>query len=276
MNKMKTLTIQGVTFEVVDEQARASIPEKIVQAVNGVEPDENGNVTIEISGGGVSSWNDLTDKPFYEEYGRITLVEGVFKNWDVYERIVSLDIGTKYIIEYDGVEYNSVAFLYYDIVTIGAATFEGEGDFSQYPFSMQIVDDGYVFLSFGDDKTHSVRVMLDTEIVKPIDTKYMPKPTIITVQGYSSNELTADKTYREIYDVIRAGVIPYCRHGGSLYYLVQSNAVNQSYREVNYDPYHTFTSVQINTYGTTQIFTINIYESGKVEEFYKELGKAEV
>lgn len=51
MNKMKTLTLQGVTFEVVDEQARASIPEKIVQAVNGVEPDENGNVNIEISGG---------------------------------------------------------------------------------------------------------------------------------------------------------------------------------------------------------------------------------
>ena len=47
MNKMKTLTIQGVPFEIVDEAARASIPEKIVQAVNGVEPDENGNVNID-------------------------------------------------------------------------------------------------------------------------------------------------------------------------------------------------------------------------------------
>lgn len=39
-----------------------------VKTVNGVEPDENGNIEVEAgAGGGVSSWNDLTDKPFYEE-----------------------------------------------------------------------------------------------------------------------------------------------------------------------------------------------------------------
>lgn len=40
-----------------------------VKTVNGVEPDENGNIEVEVggSGGGVSSWNDLTDRPFYEE-----------------------------------------------------------------------------------------------------------------------------------------------------------------------------------------------------------------
>jgi hypothetical protein len=35
-----------------------------VTQVNGATPDENGNVEIE-AGGGVTSWNDLTDKPFY-------------------------------------------------------------------------------------------------------------------------------------------------------------------------------------------------------------------
>jgi hypothetical protein len=52
MNKMKTLTLQGVTFEVVDEQARADVD--VLK--------ENSE-----SGGGASSWNDLTDKPFGEE-----------------------------------------------------------------------------------------------------------------------------------------------------------------------------------------------------------------
>jgi hypothetical protein len=69
---MKTLTLQGVTFEVVDEQARASIPEKIVQAINGIEPDENGNVTIEISGG-VTTVNGVAP----DENGNVEVQAGV-------------------------------------------------------------------------------------------------------------------------------------------------------------------------------------------------------
>lgn len=44
------------------------IKEKIkpVTSVNGVKADENGNVEVDIpEGGGVTSWNDLTDRPFY-------------------------------------------------------------------------------------------------------------------------------------------------------------------------------------------------------------------
>lgn len=38
-----------------------------VKSVNGNPPDENGNVEIETGGGGGTvSWNDLTDRPFYE------------------------------------------------------------------------------------------------------------------------------------------------------------------------------------------------------------------
>lgn len=48
MNKMKTLTIQGVQFEVVDEQAR-------------------NDIEVLKENGGASSWNDLKDKPFGAE-----------------------------------------------------------------------------------------------------------------------------------------------------------------------------------------------------------------
>ncbi len=46
-----------------------------VASVNGVKPDENGNVEFEVA----SSWNDLTDKPFYEEE---TEVYGDTLTWD--------------------------------------------------------------------------------------------------------------------------------------------------------------------------------------------------
>lgn len=48
MNKMKSLTLQGVQFEVVDEQAR-------------------NDIEVLKESGGASSWNDLKDKPFGEE-----------------------------------------------------------------------------------------------------------------------------------------------------------------------------------------------------------------
>lgn len=47
-----------------------------VKSVNGVMPDENGNVKVETA----SSWNDLTDKPFYEE--TVTVNEPLNITWD--------------------------------------------------------------------------------------------------------------------------------------------------------------------------------------------------
>lgn len=47
-----------------------------VKSVNGIKPDESGNIQIEIGSGSVSSWNDLVDKPFYEESGNIIEWDG--------------------------------------------------------------------------------------------------------------------------------------------------------------------------------------------------------
>lgn len=66
-----------------------------VASVNGVKPDENGNVTIE-AGAGVSSWNDLTDKPFYEEEAE---VYGDTLTWDgdVEGRATTVALGMPYV-----------------------------------------------------------------------------------------------------------------------------------------------------------------------------------
>ena len=82
-----------------------------VKTVNGFEPDENGNVTIEA--GGASSWNDLQDKPFTSsaetttvlfEESEVTFNSGSFQmSNDIFTNIVRED--GKYIVWYDGVEY---------------------------------------------------------------------------------------------------------------------------------------------------------------------------
>lgn len=49
------------------EQIKEDILDVAVTSVNGETPDENGDVSITIPEGFSGSWNDLTDKPFYEE-----------------------------------------------------------------------------------------------------------------------------------------------------------------------------------------------------------------
>lgn len=55
----------------IDENALYLTPDEssTVKTVNGIAPDSSGNIEIDVGGvsGGTSSWNDLTDKPFYEE-----------------------------------------------------------------------------------------------------------------------------------------------------------------------------------------------------------------
>jgi hypothetical protein len=57
MNGLKSLTLNGKTYDSFNDK-------EAVRSINDKKPDENGNINI---GGGVSSWNDLTDKPFFDE-----------------------------------------------------------------------------------------------------------------------------------------------------------------------------------------------------------------
>lgn len=53
--------------EVAKQLSEKANADEIVKTVNGVEPDQNGNVEVDIPEGFSGSWNDLTEKPFYEE-----------------------------------------------------------------------------------------------------------------------------------------------------------------------------------------------------------------
>lgn len=84
-----TLKIQSATTAVAKKIDKKFLPDDIgsVKSVNGVEPDENGNIAVEIPEGFSGSWNDLIDKPFEvgtvyykwdsgEEYETVSLFDG--------------------------------------------------------------------------------------------------------------------------------------------------------------------------------------------------------
>lgn len=58
---------QDATHRLTTDEEKAAWNAK-VKTVNGTAPDANGNVQIE-TGGGVTSWNDIEDRPFGDVYG---------------------------------------------------------------------------------------------------------------------------------------------------------------------------------------------------------------
>ena len=73
--EQKNITVNGIAPN-ESGNIQIEIPEQKNITVNGVAPDESGNIQIEIGSGSVSSWNDLVDKPFYEESGNIIEWDG--------------------------------------------------------------------------------------------------------------------------------------------------------------------------------------------------------
>lgn len=120
-----SLTYGSTTYHPLDEGfipdtiARVSdIPEVNypVTSVNGM----TGNVVIEAgSGSGVTSWNDLEDKPFYEENNKVAVVENEVVQLSVgggsnyggpTSSPIVLTAGEKYTVVVDGEEYVMTAY----------------------------------------------------------------------------------------------------------------------------------------------------------------------
>jgi hypothetical protein len=120
--------------------------------------------------GGVTSWNDLEDKPFGESSGEVVLFDGTAVDGDTLKIKSLLELGKEYIVVFDGVTYNLVAFDDDGFTTIGASY---SSDFSEYDFSA-CNDNGEVTVFFVDSNEHSLRISTMGQVVKPIDEKYMP------------------------------------------------------------------------------------------------------
>lgn len=159
-------------------------------------------------GGGASSWNDLTDKPFGSVEQITTFADSVSvageEDSDRSLGNFNLVIGEEYTVEFDGVRYEKlVCFDDGGFNTIGAPW----DDFTNYPFS--IYYDGHVICYYGGAEAHVVSVYQKTETVQTIDPKYLPAGVgggvtpiniteTVTADGYA---YTVDFDFSEAYDM---------------------------------------------------------------------------
>lgn len=141
-------------------------------------------------GGGVSSWNDLTDKPFGEGKKEIQIIpeQTVSGANTDHARLTNYDsprVGTTYAVYFDGVRYECVGFNDGGYRTVGAP----DGDYSKYPFSVYY--DAGVYCSCADDNEHTISVSrVDTTLIQ-IDPKFIPDPVV------SWGSLTAKPVYKD-------------------------------------------------------------------------------
>lgn len=160
-----------------------------VKTVNGQKPDANGNVQIKVDGSGVTSWNDLTDKPFGE-----TTMHGNTLTWDGnIEGLVSVGALRKVsdVVPTVADLANGFTFTCADITNEDSdieewndgALFLGGGEIMIIPASAVGVDvgDGRIFAESGLyflDGVSSFTIYgytgFVTKTVKQMDAKYLP------------------------------------------------------------------------------------------------------
>lgn len=137
-----------------------------VKSVNGVEADENGDVAIETA----ASWNDLKDKPFYEEAKKSLVVEGMSNSYGSYSLQLgeSIVTGKTYTFIIDNVEYTGIG--YYDDssgMSIDLSNTEGSTVAYVGGFNIQLLSEFF-------DLTVPHKIEYLDIAIKPLDEKYIP------------------------------------------------------------------------------------------------------
>ena len=123
-------------------------------------------------GGGVSSWNDLTDKPFYSEVVDITHAENLTR--EMYENgeapACDFIVGNEYTVVWNGVTYTDVVCYEHDGWRI-----LGDPD-AGHPFC---VDDnggtGEPLYVYNEDEDFTLSIYERREVIKTLDPKYLPE-----------------------------------------------------------------------------------------------------
>lgn len=188
--------------------------------------DESSSHTVAIytvedtPSGGVSSWNDLTDKPFGEETDKVEVfaeqtLEGfaLDSQYNLFARSVmpvevSLTLGETYTVHWDGKSYDCIA-QDGSVVSPGAialgnlSNFAGVGNGEPFALGVMFLRDGdeefsalaILVLDPTDTSTsHTLAISKDGVVVKLLDRKYLPGPPEFDLTAMGLPALTMDGT----------------------------------------------------------------------------------
>ena len=162
--------------------------------------DKNGTQRAEIldgeggqggGGGGVTSWNDLTDRPFYEEEGLIVTIleecEITIPEHSIFAELPithSFEDGETYIVTFQGVEYNCVARWRSDnrCLLIGNGAILDEDGGNGEPFLIDVYDDNEglyteAFLNISEEgpTTRNIEIKHKNITIHHLDKRYLPE-----------------------------------------------------------------------------------------------------
>lgn len=148
--------------------------------------------------GGVSSWNDLTDKPFYAGDNAVILPETIpdieFEG-AIYSDLSTIIEGNSYIVNYNGTDYTCTAkrldetddFYYICLGNVGAL-FDDESLMTDEPFVVMAFSEPMegianapiegIAVGFDGAEIQTFKITSDGEFVKKIDEKFIPKSVI--------------------------------------------------------------------------------------------------
>lgn len=201
------VSVMPVTTAIGIPAITAEDNDKILKVVDGAW------TPVEMDGlaGGVSSWNNLTDKPFYEEGSRVLLIEetkfegftqnpdyGLYFAYDA--KPFSLAAGETYTVLWDGGEY-VVTALDASAVVGGEMIAMGDGSAWGLPGNEEpfiIATDAvsmYFFASDPNDSavSHDVGIYQGATVIKTLDEKYLPMDAIDQrIEEYISSALEGD------------------------------------------------------------------------------------
>lgn len=197
----------GATIKTLDSKfigsdiARvADIPEVPVTSVNGM----TGDIIIEIpenGGSGVSSWNDLTDRPFGETVTKTNLLDNVTTTVTTSMQLpfyFSIESDKQYEVIFNGTTYMCSPFVYYGMQCIGNLYHISGGTNTGEPFAFAdgagAGQAGKMQGFFAEAGTYTISVSsVKSELVK-IDPIYLPD--LPEEENPSWNDLT-DRPFYE-------------------------------------------------------------------------------
>lgn len=180
-----------------------------ISSINSNKPDENGNVDIEIS------WNDLTDKPFYDTIeeatkGAIVELTTVTSSGQAVNGPISPNNNILYKVYFDQETFICTTILqgtgFDGIAYLGNLSLCNVGEDNNLPFCLKQTRYSSIAICYVQDSSisHTLKAVPLVDGVKTIDEKYLPESVtgIEEVQGKVVAIFDLDEGYGGFSDTI--------------------------------------------------------------------------